>query len=99
MWVSGYRKVIQFYIYVHVLFHILSHYGLLPDIDFCSLCPCGDFSLHTCPDPSSVNLTVKLLEGNFIPFFPNFLPRFYLTVPSLALSQMQKRMVSAQMHF
>lgn len=56
-WVQ--KKVIQFYIYIHVLFHILSHYGLLPNIDFCSLCPCGDFSfLHICPDPSSVNLTV-----------------------------------------
>ena len=31
-------SVIHTYIYVYILFHILSHYGLSQDIDFSSLC-------------------------------------------------------------
>lgn len=51
------------------------------------LSPGGDFSFF-CPSPSSVDFTVELSEGNFLPFLCNFLARLCLRVPSLALCQM-----------
>ena len=31
-------KVIQLYLHIYILFHILFHYGLLQDIEYSSLC-------------------------------------------------------------
>lgn len=54
----------------------------------------GDFSF-LCPDLSSVDFTVQILEGSFIPLLLSFLARCCLTVPSLALTRREKRMFSA----
>ena len=33
-----YSKVTQLYLYIHIIFHILFHYGLLQDIESSFLC-------------------------------------------------------------
>jgi len=68
---------------------IMSLVGSQPNLAGLELfCPhvVGDFSF-LCPDLSSVDFTVQILGGSFIPLFPSFLARCCLTVPSLALSQ------------